>query len=111
MNATQATQTSTAVELSRLRAAVTDAHARGFHTLTCEIRKKSPWARYSKHAYNSATTDPAVALKPYDDGYLANYGVSGKHSNLVILDIDKGFSCEADFNTWMAKNNLPATYA
>jgi hypothetical protein len=107
---TAPTATAKDLELARLRAAVTDAHARGFHTLTCEPSEKRPWNRYSPHAYNSATTDTAVALKPYDDGQPANYGVSGKHSNLVILDIDRGFSCEADFNAWMEKHELPATY-
>jgi len=116
MNATItpiATQKPTALELlelSRLRAAVTDAHARGFHTLTCEIQEKRNWFKYSPHSHLSATDDLPTALKPYDDGFLANYGVGGRHSNLVILDIDS-FQNEAAFNDWMVKHNLPETFA
>jgi hypothetical protein len=58
------TKTQLTEEVARLKAAVTDAHTRGFHTLTCEPCDKRPWNRYSPHAYNSATDDLATALKP-----------------------------------------------
>ncbi len=96
--------------VSELRASAQDALSRGFAILTCEPHDKNPWAKYSAHAVNSATTDPSVALKPWADNHEANYGVAAGKSNLTIIDCDSGLQDEAALYAWMAKNGLPETF-
>ncbi len=97
-------------ETARLYAAAQDALARGFSILACEPRDKSPYARYSKHAVNSATTDPDIALLPYVERTEANYGVACGQSNLTVIDVDRGITSVEALGQWMFKNNLPATF-
>src|SRR5258708_31437157 len=95
--------------VSELRASAQDALSRGFAILTCEPHDKNPWAKYSAHAVNSATTDPSVALKPWADNHEANYGVAAGKSNLTIIDCDSGLRDEAALYAWMANNGWPET--
>ena len=96
--------------IAELRAAAADALSRGFAVLTVEPHDKNPFPKYSPHAVNSATFDPAVALKPWDDGVEANYGVAGGKSNLTIVDVDQGIADEPALIAWMEKNGLPETF-
>lgn len=96
--------------VASLRAAAENALSRGFAILCCEPHAKDPWAKYSPHAVNSATPDPAIALKPWIDGTEANYGVAAGKSNLSIVDCDSGLQTEAELTAWMEKNGFPATF-
>jgi hypothetical protein len=96
--------------VQQLKAAAEDALKRGFAILTCQPHKKDPWALYSPHAVNSATINPELALKPWNDGTEANYGVAAGKSNLTIIDCDSGLQDEAALYEWMKKNNLPMTF-
>lgn len=96
--------------VAELRASAQDAMSRGFAILTCEPHEKNPFPKYSPHAVNSATLDPAVALKPWDDGVEANYGVAGGKSNLTIIDVDQGIPDEPALYAWMEKQGLPETF-
>lgn len=93
-----------------IKAAAEKSLSRGFTILTCKPFKKDPWASYSPNAVNSATSNPADALRPWNDGYAANYGVACGRSNLTVIDCDSGLADEAALTTWMAKNNLPETF-
>jgi hypothetical protein len=96
-------------ELSRLRTARADAHARGFATLTCLPNKKDPYAKYSPHACHSATKDLAIAMQPYDDGEAANYGVGCGESDLCVVDGDHGCDSHEAFIAWRDRNGFPPT--
>ena len=61
-------------------------------------------------ASNSATTDPSVAFKPWDDEQEANYGVAPGLSDLSIVDVDKGIADRAALDAWMERNGLPETF-
>lgn len=95
--------------VQELRAAAQDALARGFSILTCLPHDKAPWAQYSPHAWKSGTYDPAIALKPWDDGTEANYGISCGQSNLTVIDADHGLNTLEEFIAWRDKNNFPPT--
>ena len=96
-------------ECARLYAVAQDALARGFSILAVEPRDKGPYARYSKHAVNSATTDHDVALLPYVEGAEANFGVACGKSGLTVVDVDHGIKSHEELTQWMFKNNLPPT--
>jgi hypothetical protein len=62
--------------VEEILASAKDALARGFAILTVEPHDKSPWAKYSEHAVNSATRNPDIALRAWaTDNAEANYGV------------------------------------
>lgn len=96
--------------LKELKSAAENALSRGFAILCCEPKEKNPWPKYSPHAVNSATTDPVIALRPWNDGEIANYGVAGGKCNLTIIDCDSGLADEAALYAWMQKNGLPETF-
>src|SRR5208282_550553 len=96
--------------VNELKQAAQDSLNRGFKILTCIPHKKDPWPQYSPHAVNSAENDPTIALKPWNDGHEANYGVAGGKSNLTIIDCDSGLQDDAALYAWMAKNSLPETF-
>jgi bifunctional DNA primase/polymerase-like protein len=96
--------------VQQLKQAAQDSLNRGFKILICQPHKKDPWAKYSPNAVNSAESDPAKALAPWNDGHEANYGVAGGKSNLTIIDCDSGLQDEAALYAWMAKNGLPETF-
>lgn len=100
---------STTEEVESLRSAAENALARGFAILTCEPRGKNPWAKYSPHAVNSCSRIPEIALRPWDDGQPANYGVGGGPSNLTIVDVDKGIPNLTALHAWMQAEGLPET--
>ncbi len=93
-----------------IKDAAVDSVARGFAILICEVRDKAPWAKYSPHAVKSATRDPNIAFKAWDDGFEANYGVAGGSSNITIIDVDKGVSNYAALRSWMESVGLPDTF-
>ena len=95
--------------VSKLRASAQDALARGFSILAVEPRSKDPFAKYSPHAVNSCSRNPEVALKPWDDGHEANYGIGGGPSNITIVDIDKGIPNYEALKLWMSAVGLPPT--
>lgn len=82
---------------------------RGFAILTCEESDKSPWARYSPHAVNSASRDEKIALRAWDEGEAANYGVACGPSNLTVLDADHGLASQTDLFSWMEEHHIPKT--
>ena len=96
--------------VAELRAAALDSINRGFSILICEPREKNPWTKYSEHAVNSASNDPAVALRPWDEGQDANYGVACGRSNLTVVDVDKGIPNETALKNWMTAIGLPETF-
>lgn len=93
-----------------LKAAAQASLSRGFQILTLEPHGKLPWAKYSPNAWKSATMDPLVALRPWEEGYEANYAVACGKSNLTVVDCDSGFSCKEDFLAWKKQHNVPATF-
>ena len=95
--------------VQQLKAHAENALSRGFAILCCKPHLKDPWPQYSPHAVNSATINPVEALKPWNDGHEANYGVAAGKSNLTIIDCDSGLQDEAALYAWMEKNNLPMT--
>jgi len=95
--------------VAELRSAALDAVNRGFAILTCQPHDKDPWAQYSPHAVNSATRDLSVALKPWEDGHEANFGVAGGKSNLTIIDVDSGIPNYTALKSWMETVGLPDT--
>jgi hypothetical protein len=96
--------------VAELRAAAQASLDRGFSILICEPHDKNPFVKYSPHAVNSATNDATIALKAWDDGHEANYGVAGGKSNLALVDCDQGLADEVALDAWMKKNNLPETF-
>ena len=96
--------------VAQIRSAAEDALARGFAILTCQPYKKDPWPLYSPHAVNSCSRVPEIALKPWTDGFVANYGVGGGPSNLTIIDVDKGIPNYAALRAWMETQGLPETF-
>lgn len=95
--------------VDELRAAAEDAIDRGFAILTCVPKKKDPYSKYSPHAINSASRIKEVALKAWDDGEEANYGVGCGPSNLTVLDADHGLNTLEEFEAWKKEHNLPET--
>jgi len=96
-------------EVAALCLAAEDALARKFAILALEPQSKLPYARYSPHAVNSATINPTLALRPYNDGVPANIGVACGKSNLAVIDVDKGISSLEELRAWREKNHIPAT--
>lgn len=96
--------------IKQLRAAAQDSLDRGFSILTCEPHAKDPWAKYSPHAVNSASRVPDIALKAWNDGHEANYGVAGGPSNITIVDVDKGIPNATALKNWMDAVGLPETF-
>src|SRR6266496_2109200 len=94
--------------VQQLKAAAFDAVSRGFAILICEPHDKNPWPKYSPHAVNSATRDPAI-FKAWDDGFEANYGVAGGPSNITIIDVDEGIPNYTALRHWMEAVGLPDT--
>ena len=97
-------------EIEDLQKSVEDSLARGFYILACNPKDKSPMARYSPHAVNSATNDPETACRPYADGVPANYGVACGQSNLTVADFDHGFKTLEDYEAWRQEWNIPETF-
>jgi hypothetical protein len=98
------------VVVAELRKAAEDSLARGFAILTCEPHAKEPWPKYSPNAWKSATRNPDLALKAYNEGWEANYAVACGASNLTVVDCDKGFNCKEDFLKWKKTHNVPDTF-
>jgi hypothetical protein len=101
--------------IQQLKTAALESINRGFAILICEPHQKDPWAKYSPHAVNSCSrvlepTDPAYALKAWDDGHEANYGVGGGPSNLTIVDVDTGIPNATALKNWMQSIGLPETF-
>jgi hypothetical protein len=96
--------------VQELKAAAEDALARGFAILICEPKDKLPWSKYSLHGVKDATRVPEEALKPWNEGQEANYGIAGEQSNLCVVDCDKGLSSPEQLFDWMKKNGLPDTF-
>lgn len=96
--------------VAELRAAAEDALGRGFAILTCEPHDKSPWAKYSPHAVNSSTRDPLIALRAWNDGEEANYGVGCGPSNITVVDVDHGISNIEEFQAWKKEHGIPDTF-
>jgi hypothetical protein len=96
-------------DVTFLRASAEDALSRNFFILAVEPQSKQPLGKYSPNGVRSASSDPKVALRPYDDGIAANYGVACGKSNLAVIDIDKGVSSVEELKRWMEKNSLPET--
>jgi len=94
-------------ELSLLRSSVEDAHKRGFATLALKPHSKEPDPRYSPHGVRSATNKLSDALRPYDEGVAANYGI--KCADIALVDADRGLKSLEDLNSWMREFNLPPT--
>jgi hypothetical protein len=97
-------------EVSGLRACASYALARGWAILTCEPHDRAPWAKYSPHAVNSATRDPKIALKAWDDCEEANYGVACGASNITVLCTELGLNSIEEFEAWRQEHNLPETF-
>jgi hypothetical protein len=95
--------------VEEIRASAEDALERGFAIIACLPHEKGPWAKYSEHGCNSASRNKAVALKPWDDGTEANYGISCGPSNITVLDADHGLTTEAEWLAWKKEQNLPDT--
>ena len=95
--------------VKQLRAAAEDALKRGFAIMTCLPHDKAPWAVYSPNACNSGTRKPEIALKPWDDGTEANYGISCGMSNVTVVDADHGLQTLEEFIAWRDKNKFPIT--
>jgi hypothetical protein len=95
--------------IKQLKSAAVDAVSRGFAILICEPHDKSPWAKYSPHAINSASRDTNTIFKAWDDGNEANYGVAGGPSNITIIDVDKGVANYTALRNWMEVVGLPDT--
>jgi len=93
-----------------LRKSAEDALTRNFAILAVQPNDKEPLTKYSPHAVHSATKDPKVALRPWNDGIPANYGIDPSQSNLAIVDVDKGLNSPEEFEDWRKKNNLPETF-
>ena len=96
--------------VEEIKASAEDALERGFAIIACTPHEKSPWAQYSPHAWQSASRVPEIALKPWNDGTEANYGVSCGPSNVTVLDADHGLTTEADWLAWKKEHNLPDTF-
>jgi hypothetical protein len=93
-----------------LKTSAKNALTRGFAILTVESEEKKPWAKYSPNAVNSATRNPEIALKAWNDGEPANYGVACGQSNLTVVDCDHGLNSIEELYTWMNQNNIPETF-
>jgi hypothetical protein len=96
--------------VAELKLAAQDALDRGFAILTCEPKGKLPWAKFSPHAWKSATRNPEIALRPWNEETEANYAVSCGMSNLTVVDCDSGFQTKDDFLAWKQKHNVPDTF-
>lgn len=97
--------------IEEIKASAEDALDRGFAILTCTPHEKSPWAQYSPHAWQSATRNRDLALKPWNDGHEANYGIACGPSNVTVLDADHGLKTEAEWIAWKKEHKLPDTYS
>jgi len=97
------------VIVDELKAAAQDALDRGFSILTVEPHGKAPWAKYSPNAIHSSSRDPKIALKAWEDGTEANYGISCGASNLTVMDCDKGLNSIEEFEAWRKEHNIPET--
>jgi hypothetical protein len=95
--------------VEEILASAKDALARGFKILACKPNGKDPWPTYSPHAVNDCTSNPETALKPWKDGTTANYGIGCGHSNICVVDCDKGLTTLEEFEKWRIKNQLPET--
>src|SRR3954471_13835001 len=101
-------------EVSRLRAAVEKALARGFSILACVVQGKHPHPKYAPRGVNSAVSardtygrDP---LRAWDENFPANLGVACGHSGIVCIDIDQGLKDIDDLRDFMQRTGLPDTY-
>jgi len=99
---------SQAVEISLLRSSVEDAHKRGFATLVLKPHSKEPHPKYSPHGVHSSTKKLSDALRPYDEGVAANYGVDCGASDITVVDVDRGLKSLEHLNSWMQEFNLPS---
>ena len=97
-------------EVAALCIAAESALARNFSILVVEPQSKKPFARYSPAAVNSATKNPAVALRPYHDGVPANYCVACGQSDITVVDVDHGIPSRDQLDSWMQAHNLPPTF-
>jgi hypothetical protein len=95
--------------VKQLRSAAEDALNRGFAIITCLPHDKAPYATYSPNACNSGTRKPEIALKAWDDGHEANYGISCGMSNVTVVDCDHGLQTYEEFIAWRDKNHFPVT--
>lgn len=95
--------------VDEIRASAQEMLDRGFAILAVQPHKKDPWAKYSPHAVVSSTRKPEIALKPWDDGTEANYGVGCGPSNLTVLDVDSGLKSLDEWKAWKEKLKLPDT--
>ena len=95
--------------VKQLRSAAEDALNRGFAIITCLPHDKAPYATYSPNACNSGTRKPEIALKAWNDGHEANYGISCGMSNVTVVDCDHGLQTYEEFIAWRDKNHFPVT--
>jgi|SRR5208337_4439354 len=95
--------------VKQLRVAAEDALHRGFAIITCLPHDKAPYAIYSPNACNSGTRKPEIALRAWDDGIEANYGISCGMSNITVVDCDHGLNTYEEFIAWRDKNHFPVT--
>ncbi len=106
--------------VKQLKTAAIDAVNRGFAILTLTPHDKDPWGgdyasktgtkNYSPHAVNSSTRNLDIALKAWEDGHEANYGVGGGPSNITIIDVDDGIANYNALKEWMSAVGLPETF-
>jgi hypothetical protein len=96
-------------DVALLRSSAQDALSRNFAILAVEPNSKKPLSKYSPNGVKSASTDPKIALRPYDEGVPANYGVACEKSNLAVIDVDKGVSSLEGLKLWMQRNSLHET--
>ena len=96
--------------VAQLKAAAEASLARGFAIMICKPHEKDPYSKYSPHACNSGTRNPAVALAPWNNGEEANYGVSCGQSNLTVVDCDHGLENAEQFEAWKIEHKIPETF-
>jgi hypothetical protein len=84
--------------------------ARGFSILTVKPHSKDPFVDYSPHAVKSATRDPLIALRAWENGEEANHGVACGLSNITVVDCDHGLNNIEEFEAWRTEHGLPETF-
>lgn len=94
---------------AELKACAEAAIAKGFAIITLLPSKKEPWAAYSPNAWKSGGRS-AVALRAWNEGHPANYGISCGMSNICVVDCDKGLADYDAFIQWRDEHKLPETY-
>jgi hypothetical protein len=97
-------------EVARLKGHVQSALDRDFAVLTLLPRSKDPNAKYSPHAIYSASKDPAVVLRAWEDGLPCNYAVNCGLSGITVIDVDTGCATVEQFEAWKKTNDIPDTY-